>query len=265
MDDKVQLSLEQFAGAWGLFCRVTPGGLSASEDGIEYRFSGLPVSFFNVAIPMRTPLNADGLRTAGERAVRWAAPAHVPWLFLATHEWLAPGVDAPAALGEAGLAPVMTLTGMRAARVGPVEKTPEGLALTLPADDAGCAAMVNVNAAAYEMPGSAGMEALGTAGFWNGHTCVVGQAGGAPASCAGVLMVGGLRYVAFVATLPGHQRKGYAGAVMRLALSQAAARHGETPSVLHATEAGKPVYERMGYETISTHTLYMEKRFLEGH
>jgi hypothetical protein len=35
--------------------------------------------------------------------------------------------------------------------------------------------------------------------------------------------------------------------------------------VLHATDAGRPVYERMGYTTISTHTLLMEKRFLEGH
>jgi hypothetical protein len=52
---------------------------------------------------------------------------------------------------------------------------------------------------------------------------------------------------------------------MRQALKNAARVHGETPTVLHATDAGRPIYERMGYESISTHTLFMEKRFLEGH
>ena len=265
MNDQVQLSLEQFAGAWGLFCKAAPDGRAVSEDGIEYRFSGLPVSFFNVAIPMQPSLDAAALRRAGERAVHWAAAAGVPWLFMATHEHLAPGVAASDALGPAGLAPVMPLTGMRAARVDPPRQAAGGLELTLPGDDDGCSAMIHVNSAAYDMPLDSGMDTLGKAAFWREHTCVVGLADGAPASCTGVLTVGGLRYVAFVATLPGHQRRGYAEAVMRHALVEAARRHGETPTVLHATEAGKPIYERMGYETISTHTLFMEKRFLEGH
>jgi hypothetical protein len=52
---------------------------------------------------------------------------------------------------------------------------------------------------------------------------------------------------------------------MRRALENAASAHGEIPTVLHATDAGRPVYERMGYASISTHTLMMEKRFLEAH
>jgi hypothetical protein len=52
---------------------------------------------------------------------------------------------------------------------------------------------------------------------------------------------------------------------MRRALAAAAAAHGEQPTVLHATDAGRPVYERMGYTPISTHTVFVEKRFLEGH
>ena len=78
-------------------------------------------------------------------------------------------------------------------------------------------------------------------------------------------MVDGQRYVALVATDPTHQRRGFADAAMRQALANAASVHGETPTILHATDAGRPVYERMGYESISTHTLLMEKRFLEGH
>ncbi len=52
---------------------------------------------------------------------------------------------------------------------------------------------------------------------------------------------------------------------MRHALEVAARVHGERPTVLHATDAGRPIYQRMGYEAIATHTLFMEKRFLAGH
>ena len=94
---------------------------------------------------------------------------------------------------------------------------------------------------------------------------MVGIAEGKPASSAAVLMVEGHRYVALVATDPGQQRRGFADATMRRALQNAAGVHGERPTVLHATDAGRPVYERMGYTTIANHTLFMEKRFLDQH
>jgi predicted acetyltransferase len=68
-----------------------------------------------------------------------------------------------------------------------------------------------------------------------------------------------------VATEPAHQRRGYAEASMRHALEVASKRHGERPSFLHATDAGRPIYARMGYDTVATHTAFIEKRFLDGH
>ena len=52
---------------------------------------------------------------------------------------------------------------------------------------------------------------------------------------------------------------------MRTALELARTRHGDAPTFLHATAAGRPVYERMGYRPVATHSLFLEKRFLEGH
>ena len=94
---------------------------------------------------------------------------------------------------------------------------------------------------------------------------MLGLTEGKATSCAAVLMVDGYRYVAMVATDPARQRRGHGAAVMREALEVAARRHGRVPSVLHATAAGRPVYERMGYRTISNHTVFMEKRFLGEH
>jgi GNAT superfamily N-acetyltransferase len=142
---------------------------------------------------------------------------------------------------------------------------PEGLQLVAPEDDTLCAAAVDVNAAAYGMDLEAATPLMGRRPFWDGHHLVVGVAGGAPVSSAAVMMVDGLRDVALVATLPGQQRRGFADAAMRRAPEAAAGANGETPTVVHATDAGLPVYERMGYSIISTHAVLMEKRFLEGH
>ena len=64
------------------------------------------------------------------------------------------------------------------------------------------------------------------------------------------------------ATDPAQQRRGYAEAVMRHALDVARQRHGDVRSVLRATEAGRPIYERMGYARLASHLVFMEKRFL---
>ena len=106
---------------------------------------------------------------------------------------------------------------------------------------------------------------MGTRAFWTDHVPVLGLVDGKPACCAAVMMVDDYRYVALVATDPEQQRRGYADAAMRRALEVAAQVHGDRPTVLHATEAGRPIYQRMGYTKIATHTVFMEKRFLTAH
>jgi ribosomal protein S18 acetylase RimI-like enzyme len=66
----------------------------------------------------------------------------------------------------------------------------------------------------------------------------------------------GALHVMCVATMPAHQRRGYAEAVMRHSLAQASRATGLTRTTLHATEAGKPAYQRMGYRETATFTGY---------
>ena len=264
MNDDVTLSMRQMEGAWRLMCAGGPKPVVAATDGIQYIFSGVPISFFNLALLTGSGLSSDALSARGREACAWAAPQSVPWLFMVTHEQLASDVDAASTLDACGLAPVMPMTGMRARSVGAAATVP-GLQLTVPQDDSGCAAIVDVNALAYGMNLEASKATIGSRTFWRDQFPVLGVAGGKPDSSAAVLMVHGHRYVALVATEPGQQRRGFADATMRRALEDAAKAHGETPTVLHATDAGRPVYERMGYASISTHTLLMEKRFLEEH
>jgi hypothetical protein len=146
-----------------------------------------------------------------------------------------------------------------------VTEVPDGLELRIPADDAGCEAVLDVNAAAYGVPLDAGKAVWGRRSFWKDHCAVVGVAGGESVTSAAVMMVEDYRYVALVATVPCHQRRGYADAAMRYALEISGQAHGEPPTFLHATDAGRPVYERMGYEPVARHTIFIDKRYLDGH
>jgi ribosomal protein S18 acetylase RimI-like enzyme len=265
-NDLVGLAISQFCDAWGVICGSAPQPVSGSSEGVIFKFSGMPIAFFNAAIVVARDVSAPALAAAGRDARSWAADKPVPYLFVVTHEALAEDVDAASALADAGFAPVMPLTGMLAHQIAPPTRQPADLQLVVPTDEDGCGAILDVNAAAYGMDLEAGKPALGRPGFWRGsHVPVLGLVSGRPVSSSAVWMVDGYRYVALVATDPSCQRRGYAEAAMRHSLDVAAQQHGNRPSVLHATDAGRPIYARMGYDTISHHTLFMEQRFLEGH
>jgi GNAT superfamily N-acetyltransferase len=229
---------------------------------VEYAFSGVPIPFFNVGILTGQEVNGADLQNTARRACAWAADQGVPWLLVVTHEALANGVDAAPELEACGLAPLMPLYGMLAGEVPPMAAMPANLALEVPADDAACAAILDVNSAAYGMPLDAGKPVWGTRAFWKDHYPVLGRVDGQAACSSVVMMADGYRYVALVATTPGLQRRGFADAAMRKSLELSAKAHPGTRTFLHATEAGRPVYERMGYQTVATHTVFIEKRFL---
>jgi GNAT superfamily N-acetyltransferase len=265
MTDQVELSIGQFVSAWRLMCERAPAYEQAHDEGLALIFARIPVPFFNVAIPTGTGITTGRLRALTERACIWAASRQVPWLFVVTHEAIDGNVDVSSVVGETGLVPLLPLTGMRADTVGGPETIPAGLRLDVPAGEADCGALLDVNAAAYGMDMESGKALMGQPAFWSSHFPVLGTVDGQPVSTTAVFMVDGVRYVALVATTPGHQRRGYADVTMRRALQLAAEVHGPAPTVLHATEAGRPVYERMGYQAISRHTAFIDKAFLGGH
>ncbi len=265
MSDDVALSVRQFTEAWRIMCTGSTGHTVTVSDGVQYVFSGLPIPFFNVALLCDRRISADALKAGAEHACAWALSKGVPWLFILTHETLESGVNATEILDSCGLGAMMPLTGMVAQRVAPPATVPKDLELTVPDNDAACSAILDVNSRAYGMDLEEGKQLMGKRSFWTDHFPVLGLSNGTPACSAAVLMVDGYRYVALVATDPDRQRRGYADATMRRALELSSRVHGERPTVLHASDAGRPVYERMGYTTISTHTIFVDKTLLVGH
>ena len=258
-------SIAHFGDAWRVLCAANPETRIETAEGLDCIFSNVPIAFFNVAVVTKDEVTREELDAYGRYARQWAAPVGVPWLFLVTQEALEPGVDATATLDACGLVPMLALTGMIAHRLNPSTRPVDGLALEMARDDSACVAAFNINAAAYGVPLDAAHSLYGNHTFWDPHVLALGRAGSVAVASTAVLDVAGCRYVALVATLPDQQRRGYAEAVMRYALDMSAAKYGDRPTTLHATEAGRPIYARMGYESIASHIAFIDKSFLTGH
>lgn len=81
----------------------------------------------------------------------------------------------------------------------------------------------------------------------DGAHSFVGYVDNKPVSAASTAQVDNVLYLALVATVPEAQRKGYSEAIVRHALNEGHKATGLKRTLLHATPAGAPVYERIGY------------------
>ncbi|WP_394365212.1 hypothetical protein [Paraburkholderia kirstenboschensis] len=75
-------------------------------------------------------------------------------------------------------------------------------------------------------------------------------------STAAAIVNDGAVYLALVATRPDAQRNGFGEATVRCALSAAYHATGIRRTILHATDAGLPVYLRVGYHRTTVFKTY---------
>jgi GNAT superfamily N-acetyltransferase len=119
------------------------------------------------------------------------------------------------------------------------------------------AAYADINSQAYGFPAEDGRDGLCGSRLWTSDIHAwLGLEHGVPVCAAATLPNDGRLFVALVATLPQAQRKGYGEAVTRMALYEGARGTGLTRATLHATEAGAPVYERIGLRRLGAIEAY---------
>jgi GNAT superfamily N-acetyltransferase len=90
-------------------------------------------------------------------------------------------------------------------------------------------------------------------GGFAGH---VGYADGEAVTAAATMRAAGVAGLYCVGTLPGHERKGYGEAIVRQAVEEARRVFGAEPAVLESTAAGLPLYQRMGFETVTHFSVF---------
>jgi len=128
---------------------------------------------------------------------------------------------------------------MELAGLAPVPAPPPGVEAQ--PGDAAMAAALNDRAYGYGEDGFRAGLAGETAIRWHGA-----YAGGKPVGCVGTIAVGEDCCVTGVATPPEHRGRGIASWLMLHALA-AAREEGLSSASLQATQAGAPIYERLGF------------------
>ncbi|MFP2961954.1 GNAT family N-acetyltransferase [Myxococcus sp. 1LA] len=257
---EIDESNAQFRGAWRLFALGSRAGEVVERPDVYIASSNVAWSMMNVAF-LRAPVETEqALSAAVASAARYFSAGKHGWSFVICDDWLAPAVldNAPSILAWYGLKGDMAVTGMVADRLLPSVHSTSPFDIRPVTDTWGRQAVADINAIAYDVPRHLGREAFDEATLYS-PDCqgFVACRDEEPAASTVVLRVDAAAYVALVATHPQHRRQGAAEAVMRQALAKAHQDWGTERTILHATEAGQPVYTRMGYRPVTRFRMYM--------
>jgi ribosomal protein S18 acetylase RimI-like enzyme len=155
-----------------------------------------------------------------------------------------------------GLHHSVDLPGMVAERVLPPERPLAEIEVRRVAPGATCEAFCSIGSVCFHVPLSWFHEVFESRSVWEDFSAYVGYVDDEPVSTTALVMGGSAVGVYNVATLPGHQRRGYGEAVMRHALHDARLRTGVERTILQSTPAGLRLYERMGFRTVTSVAVY---------
>jgi ribosomal protein S18 acetylase RimI-like enzyme len=155
-----------------------------------------------------------------------------------------------------GLRHSVDLPGMLAERILPPVKRLPRLTVKRVGDAATREAFCAIGSVCFHVPISWFCEVFDSGTVWSQFAAYVGYLGEEAVSTAALVIGGGVVGVYNVATIPGHQRRGYGEAVMRKALEDVQRDHGCGPVILQSTPAGFRLYERMGFRTVTKVAVY---------
>ena len=242
--------------------RVLAGGRETGEvrelRGVSIASAGVTFQMFNAAF-LSGPVASDEELT--QRIL--LASLHfetrgLEWAFWICEDWMDERVRKRSRklFDKHGLRHSVDLPGMVAEKVLPAARPLPRLDVRRVCDSATRDAFCLIGSVCFNVPLSWFREVFEPRGVWERFAGYVGYLAGEPVSTAAVVIGDGVAGVYNVATLPGHQRRGYGEAVMRHALEAARQEHGVERSILQSTKAGYTLYERMGYRTVTSVAVY---------
>ena len=251
--------VRECATQWPEFLKVcardASGGTIWEGDGVGAAWANTPFLISNGTFLTRPAEDAHDLEQRISMAVEFASGTDLPWLFYVCQDWIPTALHSQydAIFSRFHLFPVMRMTGMVTTEILPARRPMPDVRIERVATEEQRYAATDLQAFAYGFPVELCRMPAEAGALW-GKTeqfAYIGYAGDVPVSTATTLVLDGRLYVALVATHPNHQRKGYAEAVMRHSLAESTRATGLSRTVLHASQAGYPIYAAMGYRPTS--------------
>lgn len=242
---------------WRSFASSFAGAQIEQRENLAISWADRPFTFYNsVFITGRFESNSD-LETVVDEALAVTSGKKFPGLISVCRDLLGDSVrgTVDSVLSKRGYGSAMPLVGMTAESLPTLSQGPHDLRIERASDRGDI--VTDLNSAAYGLPLESGRDSLLLPLFWKNAFPYVGYVGDRPVSTATTIVHGDVLYLAFVATVPDARRKGYAEAVIRHSLQEAHRATGLNRTVLHASEAGLPIYKRLGYHAVADFTWYM--------
>jgi GNAT superfamily N-acetyltransferase len=235
--------------AWKEFATAFPRSFPARHAEMDVYCGGIAVPLFNLAYP-RTD---DAIRSAElERLMNEfgeiLAAGGIPGLLF---------VRAGQVEAEMGRQPMIRMPGMVAGELNPPKRGLGMADIREIADLQMAREIARLNVEAHGMTAE-DAEAMSCMELWRApnHGFLL-YVDGAAVAAGSAMFAEGVSYVGWMATRAQFRGRGYAEAILRHMDAFMKRKYGVTESVLHATDMGQPVYERLGFRAVDEWVGYL--------
>jgi GNAT superfamily N-acetyltransferase len=243
-------SLHQFVTVWKLIGKPFAEVDLGDRPGLSIAWPDTNFPFYN-AVFLTEPLSCAEVVQGRVKEAAAYMRARQNWgLFVVCLDNLSGTAkeNLPAILNQEKFVQTFPMTGM-AGDILPLE-APGHPALRFEriSDDATIQDFVQLNCVSYDVPVDKSHSLLKDRTLWREQAYgFVAYEANKPVATATAIISEGCVFLFLVATAPEARRKGYGEAVVRHALQTAHEATGISRTVLHATQAGYPLYLRLGY------------------
>jgi GNAT superfamily N-acetyltransferase len=250
MSPELAESLYQFITVWKMIGRPFPGVDQTDRPGLAITWPDTDFPFYNALFLTEQLTDADVLQDRVQEAEAYMRARSNGGLFVVCLDNVSGDarVRLPATLAQAKFVQAIPMTGM-AGDILPME-APGHPALRFEQilDEPTIQDFAHINCVSYNVPVETSLSPVKDQTLWHEHAYgFVAYEGNRPVSTATAIINARCLFLFLVAAVPDAQRKGYGEAVVRHALQTAYEATGIRRTVLHATEAGYPLYLRLGY------------------
>lgn len=238
-----------FVSTWQGYAQRFPSDEKVTHPEMEIAFAGIAVPLFNLAFPKsKSELKREEFERLLREFGKILKTRGVPGLmFLQTGQ-----VEK-----NSGIEAMFRMPGMVAGELLPPKRALREFAIREVAGTKMAEEIAQLNVVCHEMELKDVAE-LTCAELWGGpnHGFLLYEDGKAVAG-GSASFVEGVSYIGWMATLPECRGRGFAEALVRHMDVFMRRRYGVEETVLHATEMGRPVYERMGFQAVDEFAAYL--------
>lgn len=258
--DKFRIVDENLRTALQFFGRASGRGTVVERDGILLIDSGVDYAVFNIAMLTEPVQREAELELRVAQAAEWYAARRTRWSLWMCDDLLSSSLQwrAPEILARHHLRTLTHTPGMIAERLAPLSRYLPSMEYKLVNDAQSRLDFAHLTTLCFDIPFMTSRAIYEPEDAWLGdYVGYIGYLKQRAICTVALVVAGGAVGVYSVSTVPEYRRMGYAEALMRQVLQEAARVSGIERTVLQATRAGHDMYRKLGYQDVTNFSVYI--------